>query len=205
MTEAYGVAYMLLPVTVSGAALLREIRTKAGLSRRVLAAKAGVPTSTVSRVEEEQSDPTLSMLDRLVAAAGGRLVVEVLAGDRPTIAALATALDRNPTRLKVDWTRLRGFVDWATQHPDQVADAIADPPLRTSTPLDAILAALAEQLAYELRVKRPRWTRAVGALSEVWSPPVTPRMRATAEASTPEPFRRRNIILSRSALFRPAS
>jgi transcriptional regulator with XRE-family HTH domain len=192
-------------VSVSGAALLRHARTNAGLSRRALAAKAGVPTSTVSRIEDEHCDPTLSTLDRLISAAGGRLIVEIADGAQPpTIAELATAVDRDAKRLKIDWTRLRGFADWAAQHPDALGDAIADPPTRTGTPLDAILAAFAEQLADEHGIERPRWTRAVGAVHEPWSPPGTPRMRAAARASTPEPFRRRNLVLSRSALFRSA-
>jgi transcriptional regulator with XRE-family HTH domain len=190
----------------SGAVLLRDTRAKAGLSRRALAAKAGVPTSTVSRIEDEQSDPKLSMLERLLSAAGRHLVIEALPReDQPTIAALATAVDRGVGRLRIDWTRLRGLADWAAQHPEALAGAIADPPTRTGTPLDAILAALAEELADEYGIERPRWTRAVGALREQWASPATPRMRAAAEMSTPEPFRRRNLILARSALFRQAA
>lgn len=193
-------------MTGSAAALLREVRTHAGLSRRTLAAKAGVPTSTVSRIEDEQSDPTLTMLERLLTAAGRRLVIEAEPrDDHPTIASLATAVDQRARRLKIDWTRLRGFADWAAQHPDELAGAIADPPARTDTPLDAILAAFTEELADEHGLDRPRWTRAVGALREQWAPPGTPRMRASAEASTPEPFQRRKLILARSALFRPAA
>lgn len=197
---------MLLLMSVDSAALLRGARTQAGLSRRSLATRAGVPTSTVSRIEQGQSDPTLTMLDRLIEAAGHSLIVETRpSSESPTLAALATTLDRTATRLKIDWTRLRAFADWAEQHPDELAEAIAAPPARTGTPLDAILAAFAEQLADDHGIERPRWTRAVGALREPWSPPATPRMRAEAEESTPEPFRRRNLILSRSAIFRSAA
>ena len=190
-------------MATSGAALLREARTRAGLSRRALAARAGTPTSTVSRIEAEQCDPTLPMLERLLAAAGSQLVVEVRYGDEhPTIAELATAVDRESGRLKIDWTRLRAFADWADRHTDELVDAIASPPARTGTPLDAILAAFAEELAARHDFERPRWTRAIGPLPEVWSPPATPRMRAAAAASTPEPFRRRNLELADSALFR---
>jgi transcriptional regulator with XRE-family HTH domain len=190
-------------MTASGAALLREARTRAGLSRRALAARAGTPISTVSRIEDEESDPTLPMLERLLAAAGGRLVIEVRpSDDHPTIAELATAVDRDSERLKIDWTRLRGFADWADRHHDELADAIASPPARTGTPLDAILAAFAEELSARHDLERPRWTRAVGPLPELWSPPATPRMRAAAAASTPEPFRRRKLLLADTALFR---
>jgi hypothetical protein len=143
------------------------------------------------------------MLERLLAAAGGQLVVEVAYDDEhPTIAELATAVDPERGRLKIDWTRLRAFADWVDRHTDDLADAIASPPARTGTPLDAILAAFAEELAARHDLEPPRWTRAVGPLPEVWSPPATPRMRAAAAASTPEPFRRRNLVLADSALFR---
>lgn len=189
-----------------GAAILRDARADAGLSRRALAAKAGVPLSTVSRIEEGLSDPTLGMLARLVAAAGSDLVVESRPRkDRLSIAELATAWSDQAGRLKIDWTRLRAFVDRIRQDPAALPDAIADPPVPTNPLLNAILAALAEQLADEHGIERPRWTRAFGPLDEPWAPPSTPRMRAAFEESTPEAFRRRNLVLSRSALFRPAA
>lgn len=191
------------PMGYTGAAVLREARTRSGLSRRALAAKAGVPTSTVSRIEDEQSDPTVTTLARLLGAAGRRLVLDGQPlDDDPTLAELATAIDPAGGRQKIDWTRLRGFADWAALHPTRIADAIADPPARTSTPLDAILAALAEELAQRHDLERPRWTRAVGPLPRPWAPPGTPRMNANAARTTPEPFRRRNLTLARSALFR---
>jgi len=191
---------MLPLVNGTASALVREARLGSGLSRSALAAKAGVPTSTVSRIEEGQTDPTVSMLERLLSATGVRLVTEP-SETSPTLASLATAVSRDG-RLKIDWTRLRGFADWAARHPAELAAAIADPPSRTGTPLDPILAAFAEQLALEFGIERPRWTRAVGPLPGKWSPPMTPRMRAGAEATTPECFRRRNLVVARSALFR---
>jgi transcriptional regulator with XRE-family HTH domain len=197
---------MLPTVSTTAATLLRGARTRAGLSRSGLAAKANVPTSTISRIENEDSDPTITMLERLLAAAGARLVAEAAPADGdPTLASLATAAERSGGRLKIDWTRLRGFADWATQHPAALPAAIADAPARTGTPFDAILAGFAEELASDHHLAPPRWTRAVGPLPKQWSPPATPRMRASAAAATPEPFRRRNLILAKSALFRKAA
>lgn len=194
----------MLPL-MDSAAILRNARTGAGLSRRALAAKAGVPTSTVSRIEQGLSDPTLGMIERLVDAAGSDLVVEFQPReDRLSLAELATASSDDGGRGKVDWTRLRAFVDRIQQDPAALADAIADPPAATYPLLNAILAALAEQLADEYDIERPRWTRAFGPLDEPWAPPSTPRMRASFEESTPEPFRRRNLVLSPTALFRTA-
>ena len=199
-----GVACMLPLVNV--AAILRGARVGAGLSRRALAAKARVPTSTVSRIEEGLSDPSLGMLDRLVSATGSDLVVEWRPReDRLSLAELATAWNDHSGRVRVDWTRLRAFVDRIQQDPSALPEAIADPPAPTYPLLNAILAALADQLADEYEVERPRWTRAFGPLEEPWAPPATPRMRASFEQSTPEAFRRRNLVLSRSALFRTAT
>jgi transcriptional regulator with XRE-family HTH domain len=185
------------------AALVREARHGSGLSRRALAARAGVPTSTVSRIEDGEIDPTVGMLSRVVDAAGARLVLNLETGEsEPTLASLSNAVDQVGGRIKVDWTRLRGFADWAANHVDQLPSALADPPARTGTPLDAILAAFAEELAAQHSIQRPRWTRAIGPLSQEWTAPGTPRMRAEAAAKTPEPFRRRNVVLARSALFR---
>jgi len=197
---------MLRGMTCSGATLVRRAREGAGLSRRALAARAGVPTSTVSRVEDGESDPTITMLQRLLGAAGSRLLMDISnEGSSPSLAALSAAADTTSGRLRIDWTRLRGFADWATSHPRELPAALADPPARTGTELDAILAAFAEQLAIDHDVAVPRWTRFVDALASEWSAPATPRMRAEAKATTPEAFLRRNVILSRTALFRAAA
>ena len=168
--------------------------------------RAGVPISTVSRVEDAKNEPTVAMLEQLLAAAGSRLVMglEDLEDD-PTLSELATAVAREGSRLRIDWTRLRGFADWAARHPERLTESLRDPPIRTDTPLDSLLAAFAEQLAIDHGIPAPRWTRAVGRLDEPWSPPGTPRMRAIAEAQTTDPFRRRNLILAKSALFRNAA
>lgn len=196
----------MLLLMIDSAAILRNARANAGLSRRALAAKAGVPTTTVSRIEDGQSDPTLTMLGRLVDAAGSDLVIESRPReDRLTLAELATAYSEEGGRLKIDWTRLRALVDRVEQHPECLSVAIVDPPTPTVPLLNALLAALAEQLADEHGIERPRWTRTVGRLAEPWFPPSTPRMRDSFQQSTPEAFRRRNLFLSRSALFRSAA
>ncbi|RIV37020.1 GNAT family N-acetyltransferase [Micromonospora radicis] len=54
--------------------VLRALRRQADLSQRELAQLAGVPQSTVGRIESEQGlDPRFRTVQRLVAAAGGTL------------------------------------------------------------------------------------------------------------------------------------
>ncbi|WP_405114291.1 helix-turn-helix domain-containing protein [Micromonospora sp. NBC_01405] len=72
---------------VDVAAVLRALRRQADLSQRELSARAGVPKSTVARIESgDVADPRLRTVERLVRAAGGRLLVGRPGdgpGDRP--------------------------------------------------------------------------------------------------------------------------
>ena len=48
--------------------LLREARTRAGLSQRALARRAGTTQSVVARIEAGHTSPTWETLERLLAA-----------------------------------------------------------------------------------------------------------------------------------------
>lgn len=185
--------------------LVAEARAEAGLSRRALAERAGVPTSTVSRIEDGAMDPTYTMLTRVLGAAGRQLRTTVAQlPDTPSLARLADAWRPTNRGTTFDWTRLRGFVDWLHQHPDLVEEAIATPPARSDTALDGLLAGIAEKLADDRGVERPRWTTAVPPLRDTWKPPGTARMVARAERTTPQQLKRRNIVLAERDLWRSA-
>ena len=62
------------------ARLLKHARLSAGLSQRALAASAGVPQSTVARIELGQLAPRTDTLDRLLRAAGRNLASEPALG-----------------------------------------------------------------------------------------------------------------------------
>ena len=55
---------------------MRYARAKAGLSQRELAAKAGVPQSTIGRIESGAVDPRMGTLSALLRACGYDLEVE---------------------------------------------------------------------------------------------------------------------------------
>jgi transcriptional regulator with XRE-family HTH domain len=59
---------------------LRWARLTAGLSQRELAEKAGIPQSTIGRIETGKIDPRTSTLSRLIRACGYDLEVEPLLG-----------------------------------------------------------------------------------------------------------------------------
>jgi transcriptional regulator with XRE-family HTH domain len=57
----------------SAAQLLKDARSRAGISQRELAARAGTAQSVVARVENGQTAPSLETLSRLLEAAGFEL------------------------------------------------------------------------------------------------------------------------------------
>ena len=58
-------------------ALVQEARRRSGLTQAELARRAGVPQSSVAKIERGRRDPSLSTLDRLVRAAGLELRVQL--------------------------------------------------------------------------------------------------------------------------------
>lgn len=58
--------------------LVRSIRTQLGMSQKVLARRAGMPQSTISRIENGQSDLVLSTLNKIFCALSCDLVISPL-------------------------------------------------------------------------------------------------------------------------------
>ena len=65
---------------MSAAVLIRRARIDAGLTQSELAARAGMPQSTVARLEAHGSNPRAQTLERVLAAAGARLEAAKVAG-----------------------------------------------------------------------------------------------------------------------------
>lgn len=57
---------------------LLDARSSAGLSQRELAARAGMPQSTVARIERGQLMPRVDTFDRLLRASGTKVTIEPL-------------------------------------------------------------------------------------------------------------------------------
>lgn len=188
----------------SPAELLGERRRAAGLSATALARRAGVTTSTVTRIESGEVDPTFTTLQRLLAATGCDLELRATeAENEPRLADMANSLDDEASLTHINWTRLRGFIDWARAHPDRIPALIHQPPPRTTEPLlDNLLAGIAEKLAADTGLQRPRWCSKVPPLAAPYETPGTPRMRERTRSETPEPFAHRNVFINAHSLWR---
>jgi transcriptional regulator with XRE-family HTH domain len=95
-------------------AYLRTARRRADLSQRELAARAGLPRSTVARVECGQCDPRLSTVVRLVTAADCRLAVMRGGDELPPLPDLPFLRDRNGRRFPahLDPRAVQTYLDW---------------------------------------------------------------------------------------------
>ena len=77
-------------------ALLQEARKRSGLTQAELARRAGVPQSTVAKIERGRRDPSLSTLERLVRAAGLELRIQVAPHDAHDLQLIDLMLDLTP-------------------------------------------------------------------------------------------------------------
>jgi hypothetical protein len=144
--------------------------------------------------------PTVEMLSRVLAAAGCHLELSFQPMlSAPRLADLSDAWVEDVP----NWTRLRALIDWATQHRDRISEVIADRPTPSADPMLAgLLASVAEKLADDNGLRRPRWTATVSPLDQEWTAPGTPRMISKARAATPAQLRARNIVLAEHDLWR---
>lgn len=58
-------------------AVCREIRRRAGLNQRELAARAGVTPATIARIEKGRMEPTLDLLQRIARGADFDIVLSL--------------------------------------------------------------------------------------------------------------------------------
>jgi len=76
----------------TAATLLRQARTRAGLSQRALARRASTAQSVIARIERGQTSPTWETLERLLDAAG----VDISAQLEPRVVVGSHMLDDVP-------------------------------------------------------------------------------------------------------------
>ena len=157
---------------------------------------------TAIYIQDGDSDPTVEMLHRLIAAGGCQLRLEATPIASGSIAALVDIWPTEAPSSQVDWTSLRAFLDHLDRHPTRLEEAIDTPPARTHPKVDNLLAGVAEKLADDGRCSRPRWTTTVDALHAPWYPISTPRMRKRITAQTPPQLRARRMFVAEGDLWR---
>ncbi len=90
--------------------LVREARKRSGLTQAALAELAGVPQSTVSRVESGSRVPSTDLVERLVRAAGFDIQATLAEHDDGTASLFERTLRRTPDERLADAARAANFV-----------------------------------------------------------------------------------------------
>ena len=95
-------------------ALIKFIRIQLGMSQRALAKRAGVPQSTVSRVEQEQRNANLSTLNKILGAISCDLMIVPLLQD--SIETIRRKQAKKMAEKKICY--LKGTMNLEDQEPD---------------------------------------------------------------------------------------
>lgn len=95
-------------------ALIKSIRLQLGMSQKALAKRAGVPQSTISRIEQEERDANLSTLNKILSAISCDLVIVPLLQD--SIDAIRRKQARKMAEKQVRY--LKGTMNLEDQQPD---------------------------------------------------------------------------------------
>ena len=170
---------------------------------RSLAAKAGLATSTVKRIEDRTRDATLEVAERLLAALGLALAIRSAGSGPLPLGELAAALARQRDD-PLAGLRLLGRTRAQVMQLDPPARRawLAAPVDAAALPREwrAALAALVDWIAIDTAgAIRPAWTSGARLLVRWW--PIPAGIHAEQVwAKTPEAFRARNIAVAAEVL-----
>lgn len=95
-------------------ALIKSVRVQLGMSQKALAKRAGVPQSTISRIEQEERDANLSTLNKILSAISCDLVIVPLLQD--SIDNIRRKQARKMAEKQVGY--LKGTMNLEDQQPD---------------------------------------------------------------------------------------
>ena len=95
-------------------ALIKSLRLQLGMSQKALSKRAGVPQSTISRIEQEERDANLSTLNKILGAISCDLVIVPLLQD--SVDAIRRKQAKKMAEKQVSY--LKGTMNLEDQQPD---------------------------------------------------------------------------------------
>ena len=181
------------------AQLVRSTRKAAGLTQTQLAARAHIPQSSISVIETGRRTPSIDLIDRLLASVGQHLAR--LPTRTPTVAESAD---------EIRDVLVEGHTGRLFRSLIQISNnlAAADPPLRvalsvTPAPIighagaDAFIAAVVDWRLRDEGLPCPDWVDdPQRACHTEWVADGHPENADLVRTDTPEPFRRRGVLIS---------
>jgi transcriptional regulator with XRE-family HTH domain len=195
-------------------AILRRLRRDDDLTQRDLAAKAGVPQSTIAEIEAGQREPSLTLLSRITESVGQSIAI-VLAPllQRSAVATANTIKDRLSgvagEGLSLDIREdgaLRAVIDLkdalrGSSHEGFDALTSQAPSLVGDTRWDAFLAAIVEDEAARKAISPPRWTNDSNRFNRpFWYLSKNPRFHTWEIANSPGALIRHGVFAAEDEL-----
>jgi len=185
------------------AGTLLAARLAAGLTQAELAELAATSQSAIACYESGVRQPSWQVLERLVAATGYTLEVSIEPDTAVfTLADLAgeiRATQEDARRMRLVFEFLRAAQE--DGHALRLLVA-AEPQATGDERFDALLAAVAEDLSVQQRIRPPSWARETHRfLDGLWWVSSLPSARARALVHSPASYRRRGIMIDRHDLI----
>jgi transcriptional regulator with XRE-family HTH domain len=195
-------------------AILRQLRRDSGLTQRELAAKSGVPQSTVAEIEVGQREPSLTLLSRIAESAGQSIAIRLAPLLRHSAIATANTIkDRlygDPgAGLSLDIREdgaLRAVIDLKDalrRSSNEGFDALTNqaPGIVGDTRWDAFLAAIVEDEAARKGISPPRWTNDLHRFNRpFWYLSKNPRFHTWEIANSPGALVRHGVFAAEEEL-----
>ncbi len=180
------------------AELLRAARARAGITTRELARRTGLPQSSISELENGAHSPTVKTLDRLAKGLGSSVVFVA----SPYLTA-ADAAAEVKALLEQGGSHSDGPIwqlanDLGSTEPCLRATLALNPaPLTGDARRDAWIAGLVEYRLAEVGIKAPSWVDEPARVAgQEWPVSGVAAMADIVRADTPEPFARRQVLIS---------
>jgi transcriptional regulator with XRE-family HTH domain len=193
---------------------VRDLRRRAGLSQRALAAASGVPQPTIAEIESGRREPSLSLLSRLAEATGQVLTVGVEPiHPRSAVATANRVRDRLSGPAGEGWSTdlrqdgaLRAVIDFRDALGSATAEEFeglvqAPPSLTGETRWDALIAAVVEDESATRDVPPPHWTNEKRRfVRPLWYLSDNKALHAWELATAPGAFVRHGVLAARAEL-----
>jgi transcriptional regulator with XRE-family HTH domain len=193
---------------------VRDLRRRAGLSQRALAAASGVPQPTIAEIESGRREPSLSLLSRLAEATGQVLTVGVEPiHPRSAVATANRVRDRLSGPAGEGWSTdlrqdgaLRAVIDFRDALGSATAEEFeglvqAPPSLTGETRWDALIAAVVEDESATRDVPPPDWTNEKRRfVRPLWYLSDNKALHAWELATAPGAFIRHGVLAARAEL-----
>jgi len=152
-------------------AILRQLRRESGMTQRDLAAKAGVPQSTIAEVEAGRREPSLTLLSKIAESVGQSIAIELSPLRRDSAVATANTIRDRLHGVAGEGLSVDVREDGALRAVIDLKDALrrssregfgaltSQAPGVVGEPRwDAFLAAIVEDEAARKAISPPRWT-----------------------------------------------